>query len=294
MDITSKHNFVENYDDLSHSSEARQQLIDLTYSAGAIAVESAVDDIEIDIDVESAFSPDSKESLAEQLSFAYIGYKTVVNALNTGNSKKDQIEPTELQTLHSEFETWFTEDKLAYIAVAKEADPSVYFTLVATPNIAASSKDIVRIASGQDQPRKSYSWDNLESNYTSEQLSGTDPNNGNAVLFSLIPSSYASEIMGKTVDEQLAKFANLQSIYNNIKIPSLLEAVTYRHSLIAQGDQFSNHSAFDKTSITHINLPQWQRNGWPCLPRTYVRHDGKPDVDFFGIESANNARVSIG
>jgi len=199
------------------------------------------------------------------------------------------------ETVAEEFEAWFSEDKLAYVAVAQEADPEVRFTLVATPNVLVNDKELAKAAKafGQNQPYETYVWDLLYSRYTPEQLSGTDPSNGNAVAFSLIPSKYTPEMDG-TVVEQRGKLDKLQADNPDLKVPSPLEAVTHWQTLRAQGDQLADNTTFDRTYIRHFDLPEQRFGGWLRVPGSCVSGDGKPILDYSYAQYDVRARVAVG
>jgi len=271
---------------------AKERGLELPFATGVVAVEGATQ--AVDADAETS-SPDTKESLAGQLSTALKGYDTVLDTLNDGRRKKDVIHAAPGHEVEAEFEAWLTENKLAYVVAAQEADPNVRFTLVATPNVAVTPKELTKAAKafGQNQPYETYVWDALYEKYTSEQLSGTDPDNGNSTVFSLIPSSHTPDMAG-TVVEQRAKLAELQASNPDLKVPSPLEAVAYWQTLRAQGDQLADGSTFDKTLIRHFNLPEQRLDDWLSVPRSFVGADGKPVLRASVAQRGDHARVAVG
>lgn len=275
------------------SDVARVRGIELPFATGAVAVEGAMQE-EADTATEVSAS-DIKESLAEQLLAAAKGYKATIDALNGGRRKKDVLPEATDKAITAEFEEWLTEDKLAYVVAAQEADPDVRFTLVAMPNIVATKEDLVKAAKdfGENQPYETYVWDELYKKYTPEQLSGTNPDNGNSVVFSLIPSTYTPDMEG-TVVEQRAKLAKLQASNPDLKVPSPLEAVTYWQTLRAGGDQLADSSTFDKTYIRHFDLPEQRFDDWLYVPDSYVYDDGRPNLINSNAQNGLHARVAVG
>ena len=271
---------------------ARERGLELPAFAGTVAIEGAMQDTETAVE---ATAPDNKESLIGQLPSAYRGYKAVVDTLNDGRRKKDVLTEASDEILAAEFEAWFTEDKLAYVVATQEADPNVRFTLVATPNVLAAPKDVIKVAKafGEGQPYSTYVWDELYGKYTAEQLSGTNPENGNSIAFSLIPSTFTSEMNG-TVVEQRAKLAKLQTDNPDLKVPSVLEAVTYWQTLRAQGEQLADSTTFDRTYIRHIDLPEQRHDGWSCVPFSYVYVVGLLFLYYSGVLRDCDGRVSVG
>jgi hypothetical protein len=271
---------------------AKERGLELPFATGSIAVEGAMQS-------ETHENPthSTKESLSEQLATTYIGYNVTTGLLNEGRRKKDQVPIVKPETLREELDAWLTEEKVAYIATAQEADPEVRFTLVATPNVLVNDRELANAAKefGKGQPYETYVWDSLYSRYTPEQISGMDPSNGKAVMFSLIPSKYTPGMDG-TVVEQQAELAKLKADTPDLKVPSPLEAVTYWQTLRAQGYQLRDKFTFGRTYIRHFNLPEQRVDDWLSLsvPASYVGDDGKPILRRSRAQNDNLARVAVG
>lgn len=266
---------------------ARERGLELPFAAGLTAVEGASQDNEAPVD--------TRESITGQLSTALKGYDALLDTLNEGRRKKDTLYAATGHEIEAEFEAWLTEDKLAYVATAREADPDVRFTLVATPNVAVTSKELTKAAKafGKDQPYETYVWDKLYEQYTPEQLSGTDPDNGSSVIFSLIPSEPTPDMSG-TVADQRNKLAALRATHPDLKVPSPLEAAAYWQTLRAGGDQLADGSTLDKTLIRHFDLPEQRLGGWLYVPDSCVVDDGKPYLCGSSARYDNHARVAVG
>jgi len=278
--------------EIAKAAEARG--LELPAFAGAVAVEGATDENEVDTTTEAP-TPTTKEVLVGLLDTTSRGYNAVLDSLNQGRRKKDVLVGASDEKLAEEFEAWFTEDKLAYVTAAQEADPNIRFTLVATPNVLANSKDITKAtkAFGENQPYSTYVWDELYGKYSAEQLSGTDPSNGKPVAFSLIPGAYTPEMDG-TVVEQRAKFAKLQADNPDLKVPSVLDAVTYWQTLRAQGYQLRDNFTFDRTYIRHFDLPEQRVGRWSGVPRSCVDCGGEPRLGYSRAGHQYGARVAVG
>ena len=239
--------------------------------------------------------PNTKESITEQITSVFVGFNAVVDVMNSGRRKKDVLQGINHETINAEFEAWFTDDKLAYIAAAQESDPNLHFTLVATPNVLASSKEIIKVARafGENQPYGTYVYDSLYNKYSAEQLSGTNPDNGNSVQFSLIPSAFTPEMSG-TVVGQRAKLEKLQADNPDLKVPSVLEGITFWHTLRAQGNSLDSGAVFDRTYIRHFDLPEQRIDDWTYVPYSYVDDDGEPYLYSSYVQYDRYGRVAVG
>ena len=273
------------------SDVARERGLELPFATGVMAVEAAM---QTDDRTEVSISK-LKESFTEQLATASKGYKAIIDIFNCFRRKEVVLTEATNQAITAEFEEWLTEDKLVYVASALEADPHVRFTLVATPNVVVSSGDLARVAKvcGDNQPYDISVWDKLYKAYTSEQLSGTKPDNGNRVVFSLIPNS-CNPAMEGDVGEQLEKLSNLQADYPGLKVPSLLEAVTYWQTLRAGGDYLADSTTFDRTYIRHFDLPEQCVDGWLGVLYSCVDVDGEPGLYYSYARCDSRARVAVG
>lgn len=273
---------------------AQERGLELPFAAGVVAVEGAMQ-AEAETVTEEVEAPtyETKESIAEQLGFAHKGYQAVIDSMNV-RRKKEILHVIDAETLATEFDAWFTADKLATVVAAQEADPNVRFTLVATPNVLVNAKDIIKVAKafGQNQPYETYVYDPLYNKYSAEQLSGTNPDNGNSVQFSLIPSTYTPEMSGTVVDQR-AKLAKLQTENPDLKVPSVLEGVAYWQTLRAQGEQLADNTTFDRTYIRHFNLPEQRFDGWSYVPYSYVGDVGKPRLNNSDVQVDDDARLSV-
>jgi len=233
-------------------------------------------------------------SIYRQFYPAHEGYSEVVDALNNG-LENGRIELFDENEVAVEFEDWFTTEKLEYITSVQEVNPDLRFTLVATPNVSVNHADIIKSAKafGDEQPHETYAFEELLGEYTAAQLSGTHPENGKAVVFSLIPNKFDPGMTGTAV-QQMEKLAELQIKTTELKVPSVLEAVALWYSLRAQGDSLDNDSAMDKTYIRHFNLPEHFKSYLPSIPASGIVGNGKPHLSYSNAQEPGKALVSLG
>jgi hypothetical protein len=249
----------------------------LPLEAGSVAVEGA-------LAPEVVVSPVTKEAVSEQLDFAYTGFASTIEGLNKDRKKKDQIPLTDQETLATELDKWLSEDKLVYVAEAQEVDPSLRFILTATPNVEVVSFDEITDLAD-------YSWKELYSKYTPEQLSGYNPNNG-AVNFSLIPIKTDEALYG-TIAFQKAELAKLQKANPFLRVPSPLESITYAKTLEAQGE-LGGSVNFDKTYIRQFDLPTKRLDHWQYVPDFGVYDDGNSYFSYSSAGYGSYGRVAVG
>lgn len=273
--------------------EVRSRNLELSPVIGSVATESVANDaLEVS---ETLPNPVTPESLAEQLTAAYKGYETVATLLNDGRKKKEHVEIVDRETVATEFEAWLSEDKLAYVAKAMEADPELRFTLVATPNTVAKADEIIDIAKefGKNQPYNTTVWPDIYSKYTPEQLSGTDPSNGKSVKFNLIPDKLDPALYGNA-SQQLNCLEVLQAENPFVVVPSVLEGVTFWYTLRASGDSLSAGEVFERTYVRHFDLPIKRVGGLRNVPYSCVSVVGEPYLRDSAAGGDRRARVSVG
>jgi len=268
-------------------AEAIRRGIELPTVAGVLAVEQTVE-------LETPETTLTKESLAEQLGIAHKGYSATIEALNSGK-RKNKLEVADHETVAKEFEAWFTDDKLEAAKALLELDPDTKFTLVATPNVEATDKDIIKAAKvfGKTMPYETYVYEPIYGKYTAEQLSGTNPDNGNTVQFSLIPNTITPGELSGTVAQQRAKLTELQKENPELKVPSVLEAITFWQTAKAAGE-FANGYDWRKTYIRHLNLPEQRIVSWTRVPYSYVSDRGEPALSGSYVGDDTRSRVSVG
>jgi len=175
-------------------------------------------------------------------------------------------------------------------------------TPVARPNVIVPVSGLKALANdfakGQNYD-KAYIYDQLYDQYTTDeelaQLSGYNPAEG-VVSFSLIPNKRTEELGIYTAEEQVRILANLrdQSPKLNLKVPSLLDAMTLWQTLRASGDKLADRTTWNKTYIRHFNLAAKRLGGFLYVPYSAVYDDGKPYLRRSFAEHDDLARLSVG
>jgi hypothetical protein len=107
----------------------------------------------------------------------------------------------------------------------------------------------------------------------------------------LIPSSY--NIDYGTVKEQKEQLMTLQEKTPSLRVPSVLEAVSYWFRLRPDKHKPLKGSGMgDKTYIRHFDLPDRSDGGWLYVPRSVVVDDGEPRLGRSGGD--DRGRVAVG
>ena len=271
--------------EIAEAAEARG--LELPAFAGTVAVEATT---EVSVD-----PPEVKEAITGRLDTAFTGYQTIAEQLNGLRKKKEQVEVADQETVAREFEAWFTEDKLAYVAEAMEADPELRFILIGTPDVTATADEAIKLAEtfGKGQPYSTSVWSEIVKRYTPEQLSGTNPANGNQVQFGLVPNKFNPDLYG-TVTQQGAALAKLQADMPDLRVPSFLEDMTFWQTLRAQGDSLKEGAVFDRTYIRHFDLPEQRIGGDVYVLRSSVYGGGQPNVGASVVPDDYYGRALVG
>jgi hypothetical protein len=189
--------------------------------------------------------------------------------------------------LTSEFAELLTPEILAYVASEQEKDPSLRFTVVITPNVIATSKEIATAARALSPTSTTFVDDSFYAKYPPGQLSGTGSGNDRPVRFSLVPGKLTPELTG-AAPEQQAGLKELQTNNPgiNLGVPSVLEAIAYWHTLKAVGILFGSsvltpEEYIDLTYVRHSDLsPQTPEGvgGGSCVPFSVVNRFGGSDT----------------
>lgn len=243
------------------------------------------------------------EAIREQVQSAYAAYKTVAdNLLGTKRGLLGKREvAASMQELKQLFaakdKEWQANGVYDYL-VEKLITDGARFNLVATPNIEASEAQVVALAEafGKDQPYQTCVYDDLyrKGRYTGREWSG---NKGNAPIhLSLIPSSFDSEMGYGRVDAQVEQLRERRAKQPelDVRVPSVLEAVTYWHSLRAQGDKLDDNSAYDKTYTRHFDLQPKTVVRLRVVPYSYVGGDGVPHLSDSYADYGFDVRLAVG
>lgn len=210
------------------------------------------------------------------------------------------IEAANVETLQREFvtklATWQEQGVYQYV-LEQLIEKDIQFTLVMTPNVLASSEQIISSAEvfGQKQPMQTYTYRELYSQYSGEELSGTQEQ-GVSARFSLMPSKYTEELGSVPVEQQRTKLQQLQGSLPqlSIRVPSVLDAISYWQSLRARGDSLSDDGTVNKTLIRHFDLTPKRFDSWSGVPSSWVSGGGGPVLSVSFAEGDYSARVLVG
>ncbi len=157
-------------------------------------------------------------------------------------------------------------------------------TPVFRPNVVVSAKGLKELANNFAKGQgfnSAYIYDELYDAYTSEQeaaqLSGYTAN-PSAVAISLIPSKTSQELGYAPAETQLRTLGRLRTMRPslNLRVPSVLDALTFWQTLRAGGDRLADSSTFDKTYIRHFDMKPQRLGGLLYVPRSCVVDFGKP------------------
>lgn len=235
----------------------------------------------------------SVERTRNQIRSAYSAYSTVVEQLGHTPESQKVLE----QLFAAKDKEWQESGVYDYLVEKLIAD-GARFNLVATPNVEASEAQVVLLAEafGKDQPYPTYVYDDLyrRGHYTSQEWSG---DKGAAPIhLSLIPDRIDGEMGNARVDSQVEQLRERRAKQPelDVRVPSVLEAVTYWYTLRAQGDKLDDSSAYDKTYIRHIELEPKTVVRWPFVPYSYVSGGGKPYLSDSNADDENDVRLSVG
>lgn len=241
------------------------------------------------------------ETIRDQLKGAFMAYSTVAGQLKTERrfrKPESGVSAQELEHLFALKDKEWQENGVYDHLVEELIANGARYNLVATPNVEATEKQIVALAEafGKDQPYETYVYDELyrKGRYTGREFSGNSGND--PVRLSLIPSRRDAVLSGKTVETQVRMLREQQAGKPNLnlRVPSVLDAVTYWYTLRAQGDKLADSSAFDKTYIRHFDLDPKAVVRWSVVPISYVGLVGGPCLVCSNVGDDNDARVSVG
>ncbi len=288
--------------EIREAAEARG--LEVPAFTGLVAVEGATGEIDVDTTAEieryEVNPADVKESLLGQLDTAFRGYKTVAEHINGGRKPKEQVAVADQETVATELATWLTDEKVEYIARAQGADPSLRWTVIASPNnVEVDPKEAQKLAIefGKNQSHQAFTWSSIWSpiliRYTAAELSGTDASNGNKIRFAAVPSKPTPELYG-TVAAQRDALAKLQADMPDVRVSSYLDDLVYWHTLRAQGDDLAHGDVFGRTYNCHFDLPEQSFGRDSHVLDSYVRSSGMPSVDGSDFLGVHHGRALVG
>lgn len=233
------------------------------------------------------------EMIRQQSAASYRAYQTVAEQLG-----EQIISPTELARLlaHKDQE-WQANGVYNYLVEQIIANGARY-RLVIIPNVDVSESKLVELAEvfGKGQPWQTYVYNDMyqQNLYTPQQWS--DSQGAATIRFSLIPTTYDSDLGNRPAAEQQellkARQARLPKL--GLRVPSLLDAISYWYTLRAQGDKLDTYEALEKTYIRHFDLPPQRLGDWLDVPSSYVSKDGRPGLSGADAEDVRKARLAVG
>lgn len=241
------------------------------------------------------------EAIRDQLRGAFMAYSTVAGQLKTERrfrKPESGVSAQELERLFTLKDKEWQENGVYDHLVEELIANGARYNLVATPNVEATEKQIVALAEafGKEQPYETQVYDELyrKGRYNGKEFSGNGGND--PVRLSLIPSRRDAVLSGKTVETQVRMLREQQAGKPNLnlRVPSVLDAVTYWYTLRAQGDKLADSSAFYKTHIRHFDLDPQAVDGCSYVPNSCVGLVGGPDLGYSFVEFADDARVAVG
>ncbi len=231
------------------------------------------------------------EALIEQAASSHQGYAEIAKA--TGAEVVSEQEFSQL--LEAKMAEWHQSGVMDYL-VRDFVENGNKPNLLATPNVVANWQTLRAIAVqfGEGQPYETYIDEELYSQYSAEELSG-QPTEGH-LRFSIMPSGYTQQLGYEPAETQLATLRQLQAEQPrlNMRVASVLEAITYWHTLRARSGTLSGNGTLEKTVIRHFNLKPKRLGGWSRVPGSNVGDRGRPYLYDSDAEFGNVARVLVG
>lgn len=212
------------------------------------------------------------------------------------------VEATTMETLQREFaaklEAWQEQGVYQYV-LEQLIEKDTQFNLVMTPNILASKEQILGAAEafGQSQPEpmSAYIYRELYDQYSGEELSGAQEQ-GVSARFSLMPSKFTPELGQAPAQEQRTKLQQLKGSlpHLSIRVPSVLDAISYWQSLRASGITLSGDGTYNKTFIRHLDLEPMRVGSVLDVPDSFLGAGGGPYVSLSNAGNDSGARVLVG
>lgn len=214
------------------------------------------------------------------------GYNLVAGSLHEAPAQPQEM----TKLLAAKSNEWRANGIYDYL-VEQHLNHGTRFKLVATPNITANVTDIVRLAERFGMGKDNYVRDHTfsQDRFSDEDWSGKTAD-GELFRLSLIPTQGDKELSQKPLATQLAILRERQTKYPqlNFRVPSLLEAVSYWHTLRVGGDTLSPRT----TMISHFDLHTGTSRGGD-IPESYV-HNGAIMLSGTSELGGDQARLAVG
>lgn len=233
------------------------------------------------------------EVLSRQAASSYRGYAEIARATGAEVASEQEFG----QLLEAKMSEWQQRGVMEYV-VRDFVENGNKPNLLATPNVIADWQTLrsAAVKFGEDQLYGTYIYAEKElySQYSAEELSGR-PTEG-ALRLSIMPSGNTKQLGYIPVETQLATLKQLQADRPglNMRVPSVLEAITYWQTLRARAGTLSGAGIFNRTYIRHLDLTPRRLGDWSGVPDSSVYDVGKPVLFYSGAESDVSARVLVG
>lgn len=239
---------------------------------GSIASEGAITDVTTNV-AETLPTTVTQESLLERVDMAHKGYVDFVTQLNVrrealGTKGRESLRVGTAEKLAEELEVWATPERIEYINKVLEVDPTLTYTVTATPNDCVSGQEVIdsNRLFGDNHPYTTNVWSNILTRYTDEEVSGTSVRNGNDYTLSVRFSK--PTLSSGDRDAQNHAIAKMQKDSPFLRPTTPLEDEVYVRTLRAEaGGSLKGEGAFDAT-ITRFPQMDSRRigvlRGVPC------------------------------
>lgn len=285
--------------EIAEANAARR--VDLSVPTGSVAVEGATADVATDIPAtpEVLPTPVTPESLLERVDVAHKGYMDFITQLNTRLEAegKQSLAVVTAETLAEELEVWATQEKVAYINKTLEADPTLTYTVTATPNERVSGQEISDSSRqfGDNQPYKTDVWSDILTKFTNEEVSGINVRKDNAYMLSVRFSK--PTLTSGNRNTQNRAIAKMQKDNPFLRATIPLEDEVYVRTLRAEADgPLVGDGVFDATITRFPQMdPKPKRIGdWTGVPYAYVYDDGRRYVGRSSAIGDDSVAVVVG
>ncbi len=214
-------------------------------------------------------------------------FNDTIDEINSSRRKKEQI-PVFAPGLYRErAEDWLTDERVTAAAQLPETDQRRR-TVFPKLNRPVSTEETVT-SWDKASDHGLYPWsDRMKflANWTDDQLSGYDPEAGDADRFAITPTAYDADREG-TVAQQKATLEALQQDNPEIGVTPIFEG-----SLLAR--RYKGQSRTWKDSyVKGIDLKPARVGVFGCVPSARVRDDGDADVYDSYVQNGNAARLQV-
>lgn len=111
----------------------------------------------------------------------------------------------------------------------------------------------------------------------------------------MIPSKFDKSLIADVKTQQtFLKIRQAKNPELNLQVPSVLDALTYWHTLRVGNYQLADTSDYCTTYFRHFNLDPKRHDSWSVVPYVFVGGSGRPNLDYSGADSDEVARLSVG